>query len=178
MKVQMKNLFITVVVTTVFTGIFASYALAGGPANKVTGDVTFYESFTGNCAEGQYRQMDFNAHEAKDGRLAKGLFTETVLCSDGTTIRYFEARVISACVNADSTADFLILFTYDSAGGAIEGRYDEITVIDNGEPGKLDLIYRRVLGTSADIPANYTCDGANTPLGEQYVGGNIQVHYR
>ena len=91
-------------ISSLVIGAFTSSAWAqSGPANKVTGDITNYESFTGNCGVGgQYRQIDFNAHEAKDGRPAKGFFTETVLCSDGSINRYCEAAVQDVCVFADA----------------------------------------------------------------------------
>lgn len=158
-----------------FSISLSSAGWAAGPANKATGDITTYQTYTGNCgAAGQFRQVEFNAHEATARRPAKGVFTETVLCTDGTIARYFEAAVIDVCVFDDGSANFLIKFTYDSFD-EITGRWDQMTVRDMGEPGIEDVILRSVLSNSLE---GYDClDDATGPMGD-YAGGNIQVHYR
>jgi len=68
----------------------------------------------------------------------------------------------------------LIEFTYDSNGNAVVGRYDQMSVVDGGEPGVGDKVKR----TAGINPATFNCDA---PFGDpvySYEGGNIQVHYR
>lgn len=145
-------------------------ALSGpgkGPAEKATGGITVQEG--GNTAS-----VEFNAHEAKGDRPAKGKFTWTL----GDNQRTIVIDVQAVKVDGD-TAWFAGVCTEDS-GETLEGRYFFVKVVDGGEPPEegVDQVSWEWLpasATAADAAAKVT-DEDDPANNKQIVKGNIQVH--
>lgn len=123
---KMKGKIVAIIVIGVFVAAgFAGAAIAGrpldaGPAEKATGCVV-----TGPRGWG----IDFNAHEEKGVRDAKG---QIYLWNNGR-----EIEVDVEYVNIDGTWGYFAgISTYDSiAGTGTEGSWFYVTVHDDGTPG-------------------------------------------
>ena len=122
----MKKIIITLVTIMTLTLAFASPAFAGGnghgkgPAEKATGTV-------GVPVRGWY--SGFNAHEAMNGRPAKG---DIFMWSDEVS-RELELDIHYVEVDGDD-AWFAALCTSDSFD-TVDGKWLYIMVHDGGEPG-------------------------------------------
>ena len=140
-----------------------------GPAEKATGWV----SIDNSTGQGDW-YAEFNAHEAKDNRPAKG----TMRTWNDTISRDLQYDVVYVNVDGD-TAWFAAQCTYDSAGKQV-GKWLFIKVDDGGEPGwgGVDHIGWDWNSTSETNASNRVTSG-DTPANWWTIDeGNLQVHTR
>lgn len=150
-------------------GLFLAMAMpafAGGSADKATG--------SGDWINGQGLDFyaEFNAHEGKDGRPAKGSLYQNL--DDGTggfTVEVDAVMVFDgyACFGGNT----------DSAWGTYASHLNEYrwtTVVDGGsgltETGD-DYLRGGWVGTSAPS----WCLNGDTASNNAWYGGNVQIHY-
>jgi hypothetical protein len=128
----MKNKLMAIAIIGVFvmagiSGLVLAKPDHAGPAEKTTGSIGFTKD------DGHYIWVEFNAHEAKSHRPAKGWYHWWNYNPDGTLYRNISVQIQS--VNVDGTeAWFDGACTYDSWGGIV-GNHLYIHVEDVGTPG-------------------------------------------
>jgi hypothetical protein len=152
----------------VFAVLLAAGALAKppqgkGPAEKATGKVQV-------DVRGWW--LDFNAHEAKDGRPAKG---EALAWSDEVgrtielTVKYVKVEGNEAWFAAQATSDTF---------GTLVGRWLFVYCMDGGSPGSKDQIaWDWDSGTDSVPDAASRVDAMETPNNlHTIIEGNLVVH--
>ncbi|MFO7967289.1 MAG: hypothetical protein R6U44_06795 [Archaeoglobaceae archaeon] len=143
-----------------------------GPAEKATGNVTLYEPW-----DGGYRVVDFNAHEEKGVRDAKGMMVDNVYGPDGDMRRLFEYDVEYVNVEGDY-AYFGAKCTYDSggdSGGDKTGDWLYVVVEDGGTPGMNGDAMGWSWG-SEDQVASWVENDGSTGWWRTPIAGNLVVH--
>jgi hypothetical protein len=131
---------------------------ARGPADKATGNVTVDLTDVGGTG---YLVCDFDAHESKGDRPAKGEMAFTSYKDDGTFKRLIVVDVEYVEVNGN-TAEIEAVCTQDT-NGALIGWAIQVEVIDGGTPG-----------TAGDYIEWTWQDGWNG--GFVPIAGNLVVH--
>ncbi|MGC9308877.1 MAG: hypothetical protein ACP5FL_08905, partial [Thermoplasmatota archaeon] len=139
-----------------------------GPAEKATGNVTLYEPY-----DGGYRVVDFNAHEAKENREAKGEMTDYVYDPDDNLRRIFEYDVHYVNVDGDY-AHFGALCTYDSEDG-LTGQWLYVKVLDGGTPGTEGDAMGWRWGSESQVE-DWVNNGGATGWWRTPIAGNLVVH--
>jgi hypothetical protein len=140
--------------------------LAGGAASKATGSGEWSNVI------GVYQTVSFNAHEAKDGRPAKGSLYQEELSGAWT----FTVDVDNVMVFEE--ASYACFGGYITSGAGtfanMVGKYRWTLVKDGGEgTGAMD--YLRGYQSSPSSPPDW-CTGGDTALNEAFYGGNVQIH--
>lgn len=145
--------------------MLSSLVSAGGPAEKATGSFGYYE-------EGYY--FNFNAHEAKDHRPAKGEAWNYTPSGD-----WYHAMV--QCVQVEDNEAWFVAELVESSNPGW-GPYVWIKVLDEGTPGRNgDMIWGQFIDEDTAMAA---CDDPDiltgTPAGGAWAlySGNLVVHTR
>lgn len=165
----MKKVLSLAVIVIFVLGVFSIIAVAVGPANKATGDVTRLRA---GSVDNMWTLV-FNAHEEKANRPAKGMAIAEQVNGNG----FWEIEVSCVTVVDDSTAFF--------GGQVIDGnttfvgQYVLLKVFDGGEPGiGVDKVFSAV---ADEDDFNDFCDvpeDADIRAEWDVIQGNLQVHYR
>lgn len=155
-------IFITVVALILVLTPTVIYA-KNGPSEKVTGYIEFLQGTNEGYAE-------FNAHEEKGDKPAKGEFHRVIYNSGGSIKREIYVDITSVDVDSETTATFSGICTYDSrTTNNKKGQIFTVKVIDGGSPG-----------TNGDrvcwsFDPNPTFDGG-VYYEKPIIGGNLVVH--
>mgnify|MGYP006303466339 CR=1 FL=1 len=139
-----------------------------GPAEKATGSITLFEPY-----DGGYRDVSFNAHEARANRPAKGEMTDMVYDPDGNLRRVFEYDVMYVRVDGDY-AWFGAVCTLDSEG-AKTGDWLYVRVMDGGTPGTEGDSMGWKWGSETQV-MDWVEDGDSDTWWRMAIAGNLVVH--
>lgn len=165
----MKKVLSLAVIIIFVLGVFSIIAVAGGPANKATGDVTRLRV---GSVDNMWTLV-FNAHEEKDNRSAKGMAIAEQVDGNG----FWQAEVSCVKVVDASTAFFGGQVT--DGNTTFVGQYVLLKVVDGGEPGiGADQVYSAVATESTFLNFCEDPEGAEIAAEWSVVEGNLQVHYR
>lgn len=148
--------------------LVAGTASARGPAEKGTGFIMLYEPW-----DGGHREVDFNAHEAKDGRPAKGSMVDDVYGPTGLWRRTFMYSVHYVRVEGDYV-HFGAYCYYDS-NGTHAGRWLYVKAQDGGTPGRAGDGIGWKWGSETAV-ANWVTFGSTTGWWRMPIAGNLVVH--
>ncbi|MBA7697109.1 hypothetical protein ES703_105767 [subsurface metagenome] len=140
-----------------------------GPAKKATGSISIFEKW-----DGGHREIEFNTHEAKDGRDAKGKMVDNVYGPDGVLRRVFKYDVKYVRVD-DDYAYFGALCTYDSEAGKT-GKWLYVKVYDGGTPGTIDDHIGWKWASDETEVASWVNSGAIPGWWRMATEGNLVVH--
>ena len=152
------------VLAAVFVMALVAPAFAA-PAPKATGGVGFLGF------DNTPRNAQFNAHEAKDGRPAKGMLRQT----RPDTGDHFVVDV--TCVDVDGIEAFFggVVTQGTGAFASRVGQGIYATAEDNGEPGAAGDEFRPLFVASEAVACAMVA--SQTPLARFMVtSGNLQVH--
>lgn len=144
-------------------GFGASSAIAGGAADKATGDVNWGEDL---------RHAEFDAHAAMGNRPAKGTLFQEHAADDEHGPGAFSVDVEGVVVDGDTACFWGETHGATGTFADHNGETRVTKVVDGGEPGVgVDSVQGR--WSSAD-PQD-VCDDMNAPAGHT-TSGNVQVH--
>ncbi|MDP3984215.1 MAG: hypothetical protein Q8Q52_04315 [Acidimicrobiia bacterium] len=148
-----------------FTWALAIPAWAGGAADKATGSGFWTNS------QGINFYAEFNAHEAKDARPAKGsLFQERVDGAGGFIVDVDSVSIIfetHACFGGITTSAW---GTYAFRAG----QYRWTTVVDGGEPA-IDYLRGGWTGSAEAGATPDWCLAGDIAGNDAWSGGNVQI---
>ena len=142
-------------------------ASAGGSSDKATGSGMWTNQ------SGVVQTVDFNAHEPKDNRPAKGdLYQAEVngAFSFRVDVDYVEVYETFACFGGE---------VIEASGSFAQylGQYRWTVVVDGGEGLGAEDYLRGLVVSTGTPPPPWWCTGGNTANNEAFSGGNVQIHF-